>query len=362
MTKSAHAVLTDDPKFRGYLSSNAWTLCLGAGISKGIAPDWLDLAHQVINEAYSAKVSFADFDLMVKKSGWTLDSWIQAAANEFHLQSRSPDEFKELIESILYSTIRKAAHGLGLDAVLTQVLNEPKSAPRDLVIKICELFDNTYGNSSLLQTAHFLIKAHSQGKRPKSVLTFNADTLLETYIDIKLRTKHYLGPGPHSHPEYPFVQVIRPNYVAGNKIPIIHCHGSLAPKSPIFKNAHDSRDRLIFLEQEYLSMNHSGAAWGGTEFLHHAHSTKLVFLGMSMSDANIRKWTSSTKIERQTDLMRFGCTDNPNPPHLWLRPFPSETLEQSIFLASLQHLGIRPAWMKSWAYIFPALSHLCALM
>ena len=72
-----------DPKFRGHFSGNAWTLVVGAGISKGIASDWQDLAVAVVRQAYGTSLSTSDIQTVFKDSGWSMDSWIQAAANAF---------------------------------------------------------------------------------------------------------------------------------------------------------------------------------------------------------------------------------------------------------------------------------------
>lgn len=341
-------VLCNHDNFKGYLAPHAWTLCLGAGISKGIVPDWHALTHNVVNVAFDTNLSQDEFSNTVRESGWSLDSWIQAAANKYTATGKDSAEFKKLIEVELYSTIRNKASGLGLSKYLIQVLSDPKSAPKDRVIEVCDFLENDFPQSSLLQVGRALISCINHNSSPKAVLTFNADTLLETYIDLRLRKAHYLGPGPHGHPNYPFVQVTRPSINSCDKVPIIHCHGAIAPKESDVKRHRDSRDRLVFLEQEYLAMAASLGAWGESEFLFHAHSTKMVFLGLSMSDTNIRKWMSGINAEKSRDLSIFGCTEAPNPHHIWIKPEPSLTSLKDIYLHSLLHLGVRPGWIENW--------------
>ena len=71
-------------------------------------------------------LSNAEFDDLANSSGWSLDSWIQAAANEHLSQGKSAEAFNELIESILYSKIRDKSKDLGIEKNLTKVLNYPK--------------------------------------------------------------------------------------------------------------------------------------------------------------------------------------------------------------------------------------------
>ncbi|WP_295680124.1 SIR2 family protein [uncultured Nevskia sp.] len=361
MAGTPHPVLAVDERFRGYLSPNAWTLCVGAGISKGIAPEWYDLTFEVVRESFGNGIKESDFSELVKDSGWTLDSWIQAAANAHLLKGGLPEEFKDLIESKLYAKIRDKAKGMGIERHLTKVLNYPKNEPKDRVIEVCNLIESAFPNSSLVQIAETLIQAAKSGHGPKAVLTFNADTFLETFIDLRLRRDHYLGPGPHGHPNYSYVQVTRPANASGSKIPIIHCHGCVAPRWSSVKNPRDSRDRLVFLEQEYLAMAESGAAWAETVFLYHAQSTKLVFAGLSMSDTNIRRWMSAMNLERAKDRHIFEYADRPNPDHIWIRPRPKEEIACELLLSSLHHLGIRPAWISSWSDLGRGLSNLSAV-
>ena len=357
--KKIKAVECGSEKFRGYLMPHAWTLCTGAGISKGIAPDWFDLTHFVVSTCLAEDVERDKFAEIVKSSGWTLDSWIQAAANVHYANGGAHDQFRDFIESCLYSKVREKAKGYGLEKYLTTVLNFPNRALKDQIINVCQFIEHEFANSSLVQVGKFLIEANICGKSPKAILTFNADTFLETYITIKLREMHYIGPGPHGHPEYPFVQVTRPSNSNGVKTPIIHCHGSVSPIPHKGVPHRDARDRLIFLEEEYLAAASSGAAWAETMFLYYAQCTRMAFVGMSMSDSNVRRWMRATSLEKQKDELAFGFSGRINPDHLWVKPRPSE-LEQQLALHSLCHLGVRPAWINSWAELRHGLLNLCA--
>lgn len=361
MAGNPHPVLALDTKYRGYLPAGAWTLCVGAGISRSIAPDWGDLAYEVVLESIDSDLSRVDFDTLVKDSGWSLDSWIQAAANKHIADGKSAASFKSLIESKLYSKIRTAAHGLGIERHLTKVLNFPKNEPRERVIEVCDLIEQSFPNSSLVQIGQALIQAAKSGRGPSSILTFNADTFLETYIDLTLRRDHYLGPGPYGHPKYYFMQVTRPSNTQGDKIPIVHCHGCVAPRWSANKTPRDSRDRLVFLEQEYLAMASASGSWGQISFLHQAQTTKMMFVGMSMSDSNVRRWMSASELEHDKDRHIFSYKSRSNPDHIWLKPEPKDEVGRDLFLYALRHLGIRPAWMLSWEHLGNAVRNLAAV-
>jgi hypothetical protein len=92
------AVQATNPKFRGCVAAGRWTWCLGAGISRGITPTWFELTRTIVNEAFGSNYDHATFEQAVGKPGWSLDAWIQAAANEFVASGKKLDEFHELIE------------------------------------------------------------------------------------------------------------------------------------------------------------------------------------------------------------------------------------------------------------------------
>ena len=56
-------------KFRGCIAPGRWTLCLGAGISRGITPDWFDLTIEVVNATFGARYDRASFGKIVANSG-----------------------------------------------------------------------------------------------------------------------------------------------------------------------------------------------------------------------------------------------------------------------------------------------------
>jgi len=353
-------VLCIDSKFRGYFADNAWTLVVGAGISKGVVPDWRDLATAVVRQAYGTSLSDEQIHKLFEESGWSLDSWIQAAANAFVTRGKTLEEFKEVLEQEIYSIVRAKAKGLGLESYLTVVLNDPARASRDRIIEVCEFLENTFPDCSIFQVARALSAVSKQGHVPRAVLTFNADTLLETYLVLADRREHYLGPGPYGHPPNTFVQVTRSGASSEGKIPIIHCHGALSPK-PMLNHPHrDSRDRLVFLEREYLAMANRMGSWGESMFMQLAHTSKMAFVGLSMSDSNIRRWMRAAHEEMLTDLDSYGAADTANPPHIWIRRKPSDAGVEQLLLPALRHLGVRPGWIDTWGHLQDGLKNLAA--
>ncbi|WP_143271687.1 SIR2 family protein [Bradyrhizobium mercantei] len=364
-SKGVVAVEALDRRYRGTIASGRWTLCLGAGLSRGLAPTWFDLTLEIVNHAFGASLNSAAFEALVNSSGWSLDAWIQAAANEYTTSGRSLDDFNDLLEAVLYREVRKAATGLSVERHLMRVLNNPTTAERRHVLQVCEFLEATYKTSSLLALVRILIQAAYADQKPNAIITFNADTFLETFIYLFLRRDHYNGPPPHSHPHYHYRTVSRPSYFANHRAQgttsIFHCHGTIMPNEGSGTAPKDTRDRLVFLEAEYLRIAGTMASWPETLFLYHAQSTKMVFVGLSMADANIRRWLSATELELDAERDLISSGRRINPAHLWLTTRQADPVMNRIKLVSLLHLGVRPALIDSWHDLEPAMRNLLGL-
>ena len=121
---------------RGKLVSGGWTLCIGAGISRGLVPTWFELCNTLVNESFGADLDNAQFTNLTNSLGWSLDSWIQASANQFQSAERSMDEFHELLAEILYGGLRRAARSHGLESHLILALKNPKNISKKKTVEL----------------------------------------------------------------------------------------------------------------------------------------------------------------------------------------------------------------------------------
>lgn len=350
-----------DTKFRGHLSSSAWTLCIGAGISRGIVPTWNELTRRVINAVFGSNYTLKEFDNIVAETGWGLDGWIQAAANEHQRKGKDLEGFHDLLEDALYGDLRQNARNEDLETEVVVALNDPRRISKESVFRVCEFFEKNYSTTSLISIAKSLIRAmDTPEKLPTSIITFNADTLLHTMIELFQRRAHYKKPEPHSHPEYYFKTVLRSmGGIPREKIPILHCHGAIKPKVPRSgPNQFDSRDKLVFLEESYLQVATSASTWPETIFMFHAHTSKMCFAGLSMTDANIRRWMATANQIEKSDLEIVANVKNTTPKHLWVTTKSPDSTIDEIKQVALAHLGIRPAWIDSWGDLEMSLNNL----
>ena len=109
-----------------------------------------------------------------------------------------------------------------------------------------------------------------------------------------------------------------------------------------------SRENLVFLENSFTKMSSSVFSWSQTIFLNHAMHNKLVFLGMSMSNPNVRKWLSWTTEQNQVGINKKQGKESVSLPHLWIKT-PSKTRECTSFLdVSMHHMGVKIALIDDW--------------
>lgn len=352
-----------DPISRGVLKSHAWTLVIGAGVSRGLVPTWFDLTRELVNDAFRANYTEAAFRKLITTVGWSFDSWIQACMNEYARQGKTRAKFFDLLESKLYGSLRADAAAQGLEPQLVRALNDPRAISSDETKNMASYLETHYGTSTVFALVRAFLSASVQDRLPNAVITFNADNLFHTIFELFQRRQHYAGPPPHSHPKYYFKTVLRGiDGVPEEKTPIFHCHGAIKPRGPFRRSAlPDSRDKLVFLEEEYLTVATTTSSWQENVFMHFAHSSSMVFLGLSMSDPNIRRWLSIAHKAYVSDLITRHHNDPYATRHLWICERPSDPNEVPLMEMGLLHLGVRVGWIKSWAETEVALRNAMAL-
>lgn len=356
-----------DPKFRGHLGYSRWTICLGAGASTGVVPSWFELTRRLVDQVFGSAFSENEFKSQVSDQGWGLDSWIQACANRYVLSGGTMAGFQNVIRDLLYADLLVEARTAGVEDDLKATIRWPRVSKRKQIETVCGFLDARYRNTTLIGLVKWLLAANAKDKLPHAIISFNAEPLLHTVFELFQRREHYAGPPPHSGPRYRFTRILRPNLVPrdvskdGEKVCIYHCHGALFPDPPKLKGAPKEKlnNSLIFLEQDYLKVTSKSATWPETLFMFHANLTRMVFIGMSMSDPNIRRWLGLSEELAASGQANRGVSQGP--PHIWLTKKPTDLKAAEVNLTGLWHLGVRPAWFDKWDDLGPALSNLTAV-
>jgi hypothetical protein len=316
-----------------------------------------------VNESFGASLDATEFERLTSDLGWSLDSWIQASANQFRNENRNPDEFYDLLTETLYGDLLRAARGHGLDTHLAIALQNPRSVPKRETIQLAEFFEDVYRGSSLLAMARVLMDCIETSMLPRAVITFNADTLLHTLVELLQRRDHYAGTPPHSHPKYYFTSILRSlGNLPQHTVPIFHIHGAIKPDVTVHvAKGHDARDKLIFLEEDFLRVATSASSWPEVTFMFHSQVSRLVFVGLSMSDSNIRRWLSSSHSALTKEVQTVAGVESFEPVHIWVTAKPADRVKAQSQSVGLSHLGVGTAWLPNWQLIGDGLRNLLAI-
>lgn len=342
-----------DIKNKGYLHSNPWTLVVGAGICQGILPNWFDLTRKIFNKCFRENLDEKQFKVFIDKSSFSLDSVIQSSLNQ-HLKIKGTiNSFSEILQEELYFDLLENARKNNVEEPIIKMFYSTKSFTEEEVFKVCDFFDNNYGNSTVVKLVKVLIEKHSTTRLPQSIITFNADSLLYALLTIYNIKDNYDKTGVYKRVEKEYSQVVRPFEIWGDKIPIFHLHGAISPTNPDKYTKRDvklrdGRNNLVFWESTYTKIAGSMFSWAQTNFLYNSLSTSFVFLGMSMSDPNIRKWLSWSTENLNLQIEEFTGNKVTLLKHLWIRPLPTEKFEKDFYESSLSHLSVKIGWIPSW--------------
>ena len=122
-----------------------------------------------------------------------------------------------------------------------------------------------------------------QQRKTEEVLTYNFDDLLEQYL-IKLGLQEGKD----------FITISKDAEITGNEmLPIYHVHGVIPEKGP--------SDIVVFSEEEYHKRYSNPFHWSNIEQLHALSRKHCFFIGLSMTDPNLRRLLDAARNINNTD-------------------------------------------------------------
>lgn len=347
------------PKYRGFLGRSRWSLCIGAGISAGIIPTWLELTRRIYNRTFDAAFDENKFKQMVSESSWSLDSWLQSCLNKYLQEDKTHDDFAVLIREVMYEDLLNKADKYNLKQELILSFNDPFRLHHEKINSLIAFFDKEYPNNSTVQLVRFLLSTKYSDKLPTAIISTNADSVFDMLLYIHHMKYEMDQKGINCNTKKQFARITKTvEYNQNRLVPIFHIHGCLFPNDGVkdFQKRKNSISKLVFDESSYLKIADSTYNWAQTTFMYHAQFDQLIFVGMSMSDPNIRKWMVWTSENHNAELREARSKDVTNLNHVWI------TLqnEEIAIEAALMHLGIRVACIEDWTKLEEALNNLLA--
>lgn len=331
-----------------------YTLSLGAGICFGIMPDWKQLTFEILKETVNSAITANEFDNISQNLGWSLDSILQATLNFVKENGGSVENFNELIQQKLYSKISINADRFGLANKLKKFISDPFHRNNADIIDIYNFFEGEYSDTSLYQIAKFLIEAKKANKPPLAILTFNADVLLHSLLTLFQLKESYDNTGRTDSADFYYKAVHHIIESDGYRIPIFHLHGSIVP----FLGKRDARQNLVFQETSYHAVSGSTHSWQQITFQYYALRSKILFIGLSMSDPNIRRWLAHANSVLNKDIINIKGKETNIYSHIWLTPKSASTTEMSLKKLGLSHLGVKVGEINDWSRVYAGLSNL----
>ena len=348
--KAVDALLSEASRRTG------WSLCVGAGISRPVFPDWNGLVDSLLLRAGIPGISRTVASL----TAFSADAMIEASRNILGLE---PEPFSDVLSEELYAPLRKR---LSVDEwrCFCRVLNA--KAPGECAASVWRDFarlrrkhlDSTSGSAVARVLAPLIGKANG----PREILCFNAEPLLYALLTHETRRRYRGNPTQRLDP---ITRSISHRQVG--RLPFVYCHGLLPVPSTKTSSSRTSFDKLVFSEGQYLSLSSHIHSFQAATFIDAAAHRRMLFLGVSLSDSNMRRWLSWVHSVRLDEIARTRKSRGPLPhaltestPHLWIHERPTTGSVAACMEATVAHLGIRLVWIDSWSQVGDVLRRLLA--
>ncbi|MGO9209759.1 MAG: SIR2 family protein [Terriglobales bacterium] len=357
--KQAQALL------RGTIPRTGWSLCIGAGTSLPMFPSWPDLVKGLIEVSNPHGNAAALRDNLLDQ--YAPDAVIQAAQDRLGLDD---DQFLRVLADSLYRSARRTLGDKNWNYFQAAFeARIPASIHLNTWDIMLHLVQRLFPGCSALEIALIVSELAEMELRPSAILSFNAEPLLYALINDFYAIAHK-RPGDRydaaAAARAPLDQVVGvTSLMSPERIPYYFCHGLLTVPG---EKEHDvdhiratSVDRLVFSESDYLNIASGMFSWQSAAFTSNAVSRPIVFIGVSLSDVNIRRWLSWIHEMRVAELETTTGLAVTSTTHYWLR-CQTGTPDEDRWIGSIvAHLGVRLIWLDTYADVGPALRSLLGM-
>ena len=326
-----------------------WALCIGAGTSKGLIPDWMELIEKLIEELNLPKISIDGF----LSKGYSLDAIIQAIKEMSG--GMKDQEFIEKLSQIIYSPIQnqllnekeweafKTVHDwtIGFASIIT---NDHEERWKLFSKTKKQIFENTTAYS----LAEVLAQGFLVGIKPSSILTFNGEACFLALLN------SFLFDNTNKIPN-DFDRVINSISDRGStRIPCYHCHGTIPIKGVIYKKGYKADEKLVFSEDSYLQLANNNFSWQSSSFINTCLHNKVIFVGVSLTDSNMRRWLSWIHYTKLREMGLNGLPTTNSTEHYWINKKPEDKITQQWYENLVSLLGVRIIWINDWSEVAKA--------
>jgi hypothetical protein len=326
-------------------NSTGWALAIGAGISIPVFDSWNQLAYKMLikcNSAYSTESVFISDQ--INKYG--PDAVIQGV---FNLGSYSEDAYVKILSETLYG---KILHELSNDQAETTTKIFNTDSPSRLSPQIWKDFsiirESYFSKTSAYTIAKIVSEVIGSNKQPDEIISFNAEPLLYSLLasfDYDKQMKVL----PSNHSVVKNIDIITSSITNTyrGRLKYIYAHGFL-PINGLCKKPLSHNDKLVFRENEYITLSNSAYSWQSSIFTNVVNQKPVLFIGLSLTDPNIRKWLAWVQSIRKRDVEKIEATAKESSRHFWIEIDPGNKERKQLIESIVYHLGIRIIWIQNW--------------
>ncbi|MDI1241062.1 MAG: SIR2 family protein [bacterium] len=282
---------------------------------------------------------------------FSYDALIQSAKDRLVL---SDEEFTKLLVEALYANVRSRldddqwsdfVNAMGAMQLGRLGLGEWR--------RFLATFSATFPNTSAFSLAEILVDVLDTSIAPDAIVSFNAEPLLMALINGLLANNIAWPSGTPPHAgllKTKFDVVTRGiSDRKSGRIPFVFCHGLLpVPGTPGTKLSSHSIDKLIFSEGAYLQLANTAFSWQSSMFIDTCLSNTVVFVGLSLTDSNMRRWLAWIQANRLQELQSMGTHDVESTTHYWIEKVPASTTSKRWIESCVAHMGVRLIWINDW--------------
>lgn len=339
------------PLLYNNIDQQNWLLCVGAGISQPLFPSWAELIETIYKSQINHSISI---DKIL--NDYNLDSILQAI---YTLSNKSHDDFLKDLSNCLYSKIKTFFSGEEW-SVFCKLLFETNSSHLNKdEWKLIEKKMNNLPKTTAIELAEIISSTITTDLEPYSVLTFNAEPYLQACTNYYL---HKTKKSDNQSGIKKYLDFITSTIGQTNKkrLPFFYCHGLM----PAFINDEQVNskiafsDKLVFLEEEYINQTNISFSWQASSFCDAIKNSTVVFIGVSLTDPNMRRWLSWIHQAKINDIKHYNENTILSTSHYWINKKPDNEAEKEMLEAIVANLGVRIIWVEEWSQVHIAMRKL----
>jgi hypothetical protein len=315
-------------------------------------PDWNSFVERLIAKDIGDEKAHELASRLLSK--YSPDALIQAAHDRFGCDA---NEFIKILSDELYRDVRSQLNSREWDLFTLMLSARLGERRRSQWSSYLQLVQNHFPSLSAIKIAEVISDALGTNAAPTAIMSFNAEPLLASLISALIRTNQLTAHDAGASLGKQFDLITHSVSTRHSQhIPYYFIHG-LLPIPANVKKRHiiDSIDKLVFSESEYLQIANNTFSWQSSVFLELASTQSVVFIGVSLSDPNMRRWLSWIHMNRIKEISNRYPFHGSSTPHYWITKQPETAYERSWIESSVEHLGVRLIWLNQWDQVGDAL-------